>query len=42
LELKVGARVMAAKNDPGHRWVNGSLAAVRHRIIAVGPGLAIV
>src|ERR1700704_6344670 len=26
LELKVGARVMAAKNDPGHRWVNGSLA----------------
>jgi ATP-dependent DNA helicase PIF1 len=28
LELKVGARVMAAKNDPGRRWVNGSLGTV--------------
>jgi ATP-dependent DNA helicase PIF1 len=28
LELKVGARVMAAKNDPAHRWVNGSLGTV--------------
>jgi ATP-dependent DNA helicase PIF1 len=29
LELKVGARVMAAKNDPGRRWVNGSLGTVK-------------
>lgn len=28
LELKVGARVMAVKNDLGHRWVNGSLGTV--------------
>jgi ATP-dependent DNA helicase PIF1 len=28
VELKVGARVMAAKNDSGHRWVNGSLGTV--------------
>ena len=28
LELKVGARVIMVKNDPGHQWVNGSLATV--------------
>lgn len=28
LELKVGARVMAVRNDPSKRWVNGSLGAV--------------
>ncbi len=28
LELKAGARVMAVKNDPGGRWVNGSLGTV--------------
>jgi hypothetical protein len=28
LELKVGARVILVKNDPGQRWVNGSLATV--------------
>ncbi|MBZ0215095.1 MAG: AAA family ATPase [Fimbriimonadaceae bacterium] len=28
LELKPGARVMAVKNDPGGRWVNGSLGTV--------------
>lgn len=28
LELRVGARVMAAKNDPQKRWVNGSLGTV--------------
>ena len=28
LELKVGARVMALKNDPSKRWVNGSLGTV--------------
>jgi hypothetical protein len=28
LELRVGARVMAAKNDPDRRWVNGSLGTV--------------
>ena len=28
LELRVGARVMAAKNDPGGRWINGSLGTV--------------
>lgn len=28
LELKVGARVVLVKNDPGHRWVNGSLGTV--------------
>lgn len=28
LELKLGARVMALKNDPGKRWVNGSLGTV--------------
>lgn len=29
LELKVGARVMAMKNDPEGRWFNGSLGTVR-------------
>src|SRR5215207_5591991 len=29
LELKVGARVMAMKNDPEGRWYNGSLGTVR-------------
>ena len=28
LKLKVGARVMAVKNDPQKRWVNGSLGTV--------------
>jgi ATP-dependent DNA helicase PIF1 len=28
LELKVGSRVMITVNDPGHRWVNGTLATV--------------
>lgn len=28
LELKVGARVILVKNDPGQQWVNGSLATV--------------
>jgi hypothetical protein len=28
LELRVGARVMAAKNDPQKRWINGSLGTV--------------
>lgn len=38
LELKTGARVMAVKNDPGGRWVNGSLGtvwAVRDRKVRV-------
>ena len=29
LELKVGARVMAMKNDPEGRWYNGSLGTVK-------------
>src|SRR3954469_2996636 len=29
LELKVGARVMAVKNDPEGRWYNGSLGTVK-------------
>src|SRR5262249_36050003 len=28
LELRVGARVMAAKNDTQGRWINGSLGSV--------------
>jgi hypothetical protein len=28
LELRVGTRVMAAKNDPLRRWINGSLGSV--------------
>ena len=28
LELKTGARVMLIRNDPGGRWVNGSVATV--------------
>jgi hypothetical protein len=28
LELKVGARVILVKNDPGQQWVNGSLATL--------------
>ena len=28
LELRVGARVMTAKNDPQGRWINGSLGTV--------------
>ncbi len=28
LELRVGARVMAVKNDPQTRWINGSLGTV--------------
>lgn len=28
LEVKVGSRVMLVNNDPGKRWVNGSLATV--------------
>lgn len=28
LPLKVGARVMAVRNDPGKRWVNGSVGTV--------------
>ena len=28
LELKVGARVMATRNDPERRWINGSLGTV--------------
>jgi ATP-dependent DNA helicase PIF1 len=28
LELRVGARVMAVKNDPQRRWINGSLGTV--------------
>lgn len=29
LDLKVDARVMLVKNDPAHRWVNGSLGTVK-------------
>jgi ATP-dependent exoDNAse (exonuclease V) alpha subunit len=29
LELRVGARVMAVKNDPEGRWYNGSLGTVK-------------
>jgi len=28
LELKIGARVMATRNDPERRWINGSLGTV--------------
>jgi ATP-dependent DNA helicase PIF1 len=28
LALKVGARVMAVRNDPGKRWVNGSVGTI--------------
>jgi ATP-dependent exoDNAse (exonuclease V) alpha subunit len=28
LELKVGAQVMMLRNDPDHRWVNGSIGTV--------------
>jgi ATP-dependent DNA helicase PIF1 len=28
LELKVGAQVMLLRNDPDHRWVNGSIGTV--------------
>jgi ATP-dependent exoDNAse (exonuclease V) alpha subunit len=28
LGLKIGARVMAVRNDPGKRWVNGSVGTV--------------
>ncbi len=29
LRLKVGAQIMITKNDPEHRWVNGTLGIVR-------------
>jgi hypothetical protein len=32
LELKVGAKIMMVKNDPGQRWVNGTIG----RIAALG------
>jgi len=28
LEMRIGARVMAAKNDPARNWINGSLGTV--------------
>ncbi len=28
LELKIGAQVMMLRNDPDHRWVNGSIGSV--------------
>ena len=28
LRLKKGARVMMLRNDPGHRWVNGTMAVI--------------
>jgi hypothetical protein len=30
LALKLNSRIMMVKNDPGGRWVNGSLGTVRH------------
>lgn len=29
LKLKVGAHIMMLNNDPGHRWVNGSLGIIK-------------